>query len=83
MKKFLGIVVLGLLFGISANAQPIGTDFYISPGELNFSKENEKNFYIYRVYEFLPEKMIGKIYMKKGSVEENFNLTPLQYKVSL
>ena len=25
----------------------------------------------------------GKIYMKKGSVEENFNLTPLQYKVSL
>ena len=62
---------------------PIGTDFYISPGELKFSKENEKNFYIYRVYEFLPEKMIGKIYMKKGSVEENFNLTPLQYKVSL
>ena len=61
---------------------PEGTDFYISPGELNFSKENE-NFYIYRVYEFLPEKMIGKIYMKKGSVEENFNLTPLQYKVSL
>ena len=48
-----------------------------------FKKENEKNFYIYRVYEFLPEKMTGKIYMKKGSVEENFNLTPLQYKVSL
>ena len=49
---------------------PEGTDFYISPGELNFSKENE-NFYIYRVYEFLPEKMTGKIYIKKGIPEVN------------
>ena len=61
---------------------PIGTDFYISPGELKFSREN-KNFYIYRVYEFVPEAMTGKIYIKQGDVEENFNLTPLQYKVSL
>ena len=61
---------------------PIGTDFYISPGELKFSKEN-KNFFIYRVYEFLPDKLIGKIYIKQGDVDENFNLTPLQYKVSL
>ena len=61
---------------------PIGTDFYISPGELKFSKEN-KNFFIYRVYEFVPDKMIGKIYIKQGNVDENFNLTPLQYKVSL
>ena len=61
---------------------PIGTDFYISPGELKFSREN-KNFYIYRVYEFVPEDMTGKIYIKQGDVEENFNLTPLQYKVSL
>ena len=61
---------------------PIGTDFYISPGELKFSKENN-NFYIYRVYEFVPDKMVGKIYIKQGDVDENFNLTPLQYKVSL
>jgi hypothetical protein len=62
---------------------PEGTDFFISPNELKFSKDNKDNFYIYRVYEFIPEKKFGKMYITKGDVEENFNLTPLQYKVSL
>ena len=61
---------------------PIGTDFFISPGEIKFSKAN-KEYYIYRVFEFLSEKMTGKIYIKKGDVEINFNLTPLQFKASL
>ena len=61
---------------------PIGTDFFISPGEIKFSKIN-KEYYIYRVFEFLPEKMTGKIYIKKGDVETNFNLKPLQFKASL
>jgi len=61
---------------------PIGTDFFISPGEINFSKVN-KEYYIYRVFEFLSEKMTGKIYIKKGDVEINFNLKPLQFKASL
>ncbi len=60
----------------------INSDFYISPGELKFSKENN-NYYLYRVYEFNPVDMTGKIYIKKGSVEDNFNLTATQYKVSL
>ena len=61
---------------------PIGTDFFISPGEIKFSKVN-KEYYIYRVFEFLSEKMTGKIYIKKGDVENNFNLKPLQFKASL
>lgn len=61
---------------------PINSDFYISPGELKFSKEN-KNYYLYRVYEFNPDKMTGKIFIKEGDVEENFNLTPTQFKVSI
>ena len=61
---------------------PIGTDFFISPGEIKFSKVN-KEYYIYRVFEFLSEKMTGKIYIKKGDVEINFNLKPLQFKASL
>jgi len=61
---------------------PIGTDFFISPGEIKFSKVN-KEYYIYRVFEFLSEKMTGKIYIKKGDVETNFNLKPLQFKASL
>jgi len=61
---------------------PIGTDFFISPGEISFSKVN-KEYYIYRVFEFLSEKMTGKIYIKKGDVEINFNLKPLQFKASL
>lgn len=61
---------------------PDSSDFYISPGELQFSKENE-NYYLYRVYEFNPNEMTGKIYISKGNVEDNFNLTPTQFKVSL
>lgn len=67
---------------VKSTKGPISSDFYISPGELKYSKEN-KNYYLYRVYEFNSELMIGKIYIKKGSVEENFNLIPTQYKVTL
>ena len=61
---------------------PVSSDFYISPGELKFSKENN-NYYLYRVYEFDLKNLIGKFFIKKGNVEENFNLIPTQFKVSL
>ena len=49
----------------------------------DYLRINKDNIYIYRVYEFIPEKKFGKMYISKGDVEENFNLTPLQFKVSL
>lgn len=62
---------------------PKNSDFYISPGELKFSKENSDKYFLYRVYDFDKENMTGKIFISKGNVEENFNILPTQFKVSI
>ena len=62
---------------------PVRTDFYISPGEIKFSKNNADNYYLYRVFNFNRIEKKGQLYIKKGNVEENFNLTPVSFKVSI
>ena len=62
---------------------PVRTDFYISPGEIKFSKNNADNYYLYRVFNFNRVEKKGQLYIKKGNVEENFNLTPVSFKVSI
>ena len=54
--------------------------FHISANEVKVSSENPDNYYIYRVYNFNQEKNSGKYYVIKGSVEENFQLRPTEYK---
>ncbi|MBO8161743.1 MAG: DUF3427 domain-containing protein [Thermosipho sp. (in: Bacteria)] len=57
-----------------------GTPFILTLNELAFSQQHSKNYYLYRVYEFNKETGKGKFYVLKGSVSENFNLEPIQFK---
>ncbi len=58
------------------------TAFFISRNELERSKIEKENYYLYRVYEFNEEKQKGKILKRKGDLTQLCEL-PVNYKVSL
>ena len=68
---------------VKTTQYPIRTDFFISPGEIKFSKDNKDNYFLYRVYNFDRLNQRGHFFITKGNVEENFNLKPINYKVSI
>ncbi len=59
------------------------TPFYMSLNEIEFSRSNQEQFYIYRVYDFNPETKSGSFFVIKGNIEEieNIMLEPIQYKI--
>lgn len=61
---------------------PKSSDFYISPGEVKRSKFIN-NYFLYRVFNFDMKNKTGDLYIKKGKIEDNFNLKPTGYKASL
>lgn len=61
---------------------PKSSDFYISPGEVKRSKLI-KNYFLYRVFNFDFKNNSGELYIKKGKIDENFNLKPTGYKASI
>lgn len=59
-----------------------GLGFHISANEVRVSVENSDNYYIYRVFDFNKEKNTGKYYVVNGSLKENFDLIPTEYKAT-
>lgn len=57
------------------------TQFFISSGEVQFSKNNSSNYYLYRVYNYDRKTGNADFFVKKGSIEENFPLVPKNYAV--
>lgn len=58
------------------------TDFFITPTELRRS-ESEKEFYLYRVYNYCVETNNGNLYIKKGVLSNSFELIPNEYKARI
>jgi hypothetical protein len=72
---------------VKTTAQSVGASFYIgpnevdiSPNEVEFAKQHQDNYYLYRVYDYRNEHNFGRCYVEPGSVEEIFELTPTQYR---
>lgn len=59
------------------------TQFFISSGEVKFSKENKEQYYLYRVYNYDKKTGDAKYFVQKGSIEENYSLVPKNYAVYL
>lgn len=55
------------------------TPFYISAGEVEFSKDNASNYKLYRVYDVLNENENPKFYITYGDVEDNYTLVGDRY----
>jgi len=59
------------------------TSFFISPNELEFSKQKPSNYFLYRLYEYQVETASSKVYILKGNLLEQINVTPTQFKAQL
>lgn len=59
------------------------TQFFISSGEVSFSKNNHDQYYLYRVYGYDKKSGTADYFVKKGSMEDNYTLIPKSYSVSL
>ena len=60
---------------------PAENPFYMSANEVAFARQHPHNYYLYRVYSYDEDRDSGMLYVEAGNVEENFSLTPTQYRV--
>jgi hypothetical protein len=57
------------------------TTFFISENELEFSRQNDSNYYLYRVYELNINKNNGKYFFIKGNLYDKLILKPRDFAV--
>ena len=62
---------------VKTTKQAKQSEFFISRNEVNFSKENKSNYWLYRVFDL--ESDSPKVFCTKGDVEESFSLEPYTY----
>jgi Protein NO VEIN, C-terminal/Domain of unknown function (DUF3427) len=58
-------------------------EFYVTANELQFSRQHSDKFYLYRVYHYDEVNNRAKFFTVKGSLENNFALFPVQFRVKL
>lgn len=55
--------------------------FFMSSNEMEFSRQHSESYFLYRVYDYDESKDNGKMYVIKGNIESECELTPTQYRV--
>ncbi|MFD3447436.1 DUF3883 domain-containing protein [Microbacteriaceae bacterium 4G12] len=58
----------------------INTEFFIEESEVEFSRNNAENYYLIRVFNYDENTGNAEFYIKKGNVEESFQLKPKTYR---
>jgi len=58
------------------------TPFYMSANEVEFSKQNHQNYYLYRVFALKQTERRGKFFMFQGDVTEQFHFHPITFQVA-
>ncbi|MHC4523415.1 MAG: protein NO VEIN domain-containing protein [Planctomycetota bacterium] len=66
---------------VKTTRRPAQTPFFMSSNEVEFSKQHSQSYYLYRVFNYVDKTDSGQFYMCVGSIEENFSLSPIQYRV--
>ena len=57
--------------------------FFISPNEVEFSKKNSDNYYLYRVFELDASNKSAKVYVIHGDLSKQLDLRPTQFIAEL
>ncbi len=58
----------------------LSTKFYISPNELDYSREHTGTFVLVRVYDFEPRSESGSLYELRGDMYKALSLEPSAYR---
>jgi len=53
--------------------------FFISPNEVEFSRKNAKNFYLYRLFDLDSSTRSAKVYVLSGDITKTLELRPTQF----
>ena len=53
--------------------------FFISPNEVEFSKKNSDNYYLYRLFDLDVFHKNAKVFVIKGDLTEQLELRPTQF----
>ncbi len=61
---------------------PAETDFFMSSNELGFATDHEKNYHLYRVYDYDRKSNSAKYYKLIGNPANTHNFRPTNYRVS-
>lgn len=57
--------------------------FFMSPNEIEFSKQKSDNYFLYRIYDFDIRLNSGKVFFIRGDLNTILNLLPTQFKASI
>ncbi len=58
------------------------TPFFVSKNELEFSNNHPSSYYLYRLFDFVPNQQKINFYVLKGSLSKTINLTPISFSAS-
>lgn len=67
---------------VKATTGPAESPFFLTANELAFSQQNPEQFYLFRVYDYDREKGSAEFYSVSGNIEQAFNITPVEYRVT-
>ena len=59
------------------------TSFYISPNEVEFSRQNARHYHLYRLYNFDLERRNANVFAIEGDLTQQIGLMATQYKATL
>ncbi|GEM56491.1 hypothetical protein B0A58_09350 [Flavobacterium branchiophilum NBRC 15030 = ATCC 35035] len=64
---------------VKTTRSEINRPFYLTKNEIEFSKINKDNYYLYRLFDFDTNLNIGKFYKLKGDLYKELNLDAILY----
>jgi hypothetical protein len=67
---------------VKTTAGHIDTPFYMSAHEVEFSKQNSTNYYLYREFDLNEKERQGKFYLFRGDISSEFHFNPVVYQVA-
>lgn len=64
---------------VKTTRSEINRPFYLTKNEIEFSKINKDNYYLYRLFDFNTSLNVGKFYIVKGDLYTELNLDAILY----
>jgi len=64
---------------VKSSKGPASSPFFISPNEIEFSKKNLNNYYLYRLFDVNISNKSAKVYVVEGDLSGQLDLKPTQF----
>lgn len=68
------------LIEVKTTAYGVSTPFFVTPNEVEVSRESTEQFHIYRPFAF---RRMPRLFVRKGPIDQTFRLEPSQFRATL